>query len=922
MALWPEPGPSTPPRLSRRSPIQYTSSWASDRKYALLVDAGSSGSRLQVYSWKDPDVTKRQRLRQGKKIKVLPKVEKGTQEGSGQEWQWKVEPGISSFGSHPQDIANYLRPLFRHALDVIPPHQVASTPVYIMATAGMRLIPLEQQRSIIRATCSFIEGETLFSLHGRCEDHVQVISGEEEGLLGWIAINYLMDGFHFKPDDDAKKLNADTKASKGKSTYGFLDMGGASTQIAFEPSKHALAASPASGHQQEEELAQVKLKLLDGTEVTHDVFVTTFLGFGANKARERYEQQLTHEASLAKSDRLSAVPDPCLPSGSLIHPATNASITGTGSFNKCLTSLAPLLEKEAPCSHPPCLFHGIHVPTIDFSVNHFIGVSEYWFSSHDIFNLGGVYDFVQFQKAAQKFCSRPWAELEKSLAGKKEFAPQVNEERLRMQCFKAAWMVTVLHDGIGIPRVIDHQGKGDGKDHVDQVGLKAGQKNLVTEEGDWFQSVNEVEGTSVSWTLGKAVLEATKDVKTVLTLDGPHREGSAIGLSGDRIASHAKEAAGNPLALLFLAIVLFLLGGFIFSRGKSPRAQRRRAVFNFFLPLPFGTCFGLAKKRTAKGDYILADTEDGEEEMEEGAVGLSDASSSSSRGEPASSPSRSSRHRLASGRNSTGPLMRFLPLTARRWLLRSATYIPGTAASRRASSRRNRKNRSQHDNIFQQHDVHMVEDLHLQSLYGREMASNGVRSAFSPSLMRASRPASPSIASLPPGIAASGPGGILSRPASRSSGRGSPRTVSNPSSSNGNANVGSAFSLRPYGSPPPLFMTSTNASRSNSPPQGALNGFPSSTSAGPSSQAPLRATSPAVGGSAGPGGAAAAGAPMAWTSSTSSSVSGSTTPVYSAVSGSGGGGSAGGVHPMLLPSISQAFAFEEGKDKEKRGKRG
>lgn len=830
--------------------------------------------------------------------------------------------GISTFGSHPQDLANYLRPLFRHALDVIPPNQVASTPIYIMATAGMRLIPAEQQRSIIRATCSFIEEETSFHLHGRCEDHVQVISGEEEGLLGWIAINYLMDGFHFKPDDDAKKLNADTKASKGKATYGFLDMGGASTQIAFEPSKHALAASSASTHQQEEELAQVKLKLLDGTEVTHDVFVTTFLGFGANKARERYEQQLTHEASMSKSDRLTAVPDPCLPSGSLSHPASNASITGTGSFNKCLTSLAPLLDKEAPCSHPPCLFHGIHVPTIDFSVNHFIGVSEYWFSSHDIFNLGGVYDFVQFQKAAQKFCSRPWSELEKSLAEKKEFAPQVNEERLRMQCFKAAWMVTVLHDGIGIPRVIDHQGKGDGKAHVDEVGLKAGQKNLGTEDGgDWFQSVNEVEGTSVSWTLGKAVLEATKDVKTVLTLDGPHREGSTIGLSGDRIASHAKEAAGNPLALLLLALILFLLGGFIFTRGKSPRAQRRRAIFNFFLPLPFDTCFGLAKKRAGKGDYVLAETEDGEEEMEEGAVGLSDASSSSSRGEPAS-PSRSSRHRMTGGRNNTGPLLRFLPLTARRWLLRSATYIPGTAASRRASSRRSRKNRSQHDNIFQQHDVRMVEDLHLQSLYGRDMASNGVRSAFSPSLMRSSRPASPSIASLPPGIAAGGPGGILSRPASRSSGTGSPRTFSNGSSangiSNGNGNAGSAFSLRPYGSPPPLIMTSTNASRSNSPPQGASTGFPSTlSSSGASSQAPLRATSPAVGagGAAGvgmgsAGGAAGGGAPMAWTSSTSSSVSGSTTPVYSSM---GGGG---GVQPqMLLPSISQAF-------EEKRGKKG
>lgn len=56
-----------------------------------MIDAGSSGSRVQVYSWLDPDLARKERQKEGKNVDVLSKVEKGVEEGDG--WHFKVEPG-------------------------------------------------------------------------------------------------------------------------------------------------------------------------------------------------------------------------------------------------------------------------------------------------------------------------------------------------------------------------------------------------------------------------------------------------------------------------------------------------------------------------------------------------------------------------------------------------------------------------------------------------------------------------------------------------------------------------------------------------------------------------------------------------------------------------------------------------------------
>jgi Golgi nucleoside diphosphatase len=94
-------------------------------KYAVLCDAGSSGTRVKVYKYfvglHDPiDVTDIKELK-------VPKP-------------YKVKPGLSEFGDSTDDIDDYLDDLIDSAKQVVPADQQASTPIYVFATAGMRLL--------------------------------------------------------------------------------------------------------------------------------------------------------------------------------------------------------------------------------------------------------------------------------------------------------------------------------------------------------------------------------------------------------------------------------------------------------------------------------------------------------------------------------------------------------------------------------------------------------------------------------------------------------------------------------------------------------------------------------------------------------------------------------------------------------------
>ncbi|KAF9495825.1 nucleoside-diphosphatase [Pleurotus eryngii] len=504
--------------------------WLAGRRFGIVVDAGSSGSRLQIYSWKDPRLVQSEK---GNRIpNSLPKVDKGTKDGEG--WVSRIQPGISSHADDPETVALHLAPLLNHARETIPPSLHRGTPLFLLATAGMRLLSPEKQATLLLHACHFLRHHSDFRIEeqseaGPCGTSVRIITGEEEGLFGWIAVNYLMDGF--------------TGSSADKTTYGFLDMGGASTQIAFEPSKEH--------HGDARNLIDVRLRLLSGQEIHHKVFVTTWLGYGTNQARERYVGKAINDYE-AKNDqaRGDTIPDPCLPKDlqlieepihqgmSTSHTRKQHKMLGTGSFEQCMKSTSSLLNKQAPCPDTPCLMNGIHVPPIDFSVSKFIGVSEYWYSSEHVFGLGGPYDFVQYERAASKFCSRDWAGIVREhehsraqdrlggdgevaqkdgqIVGVGQWGPEVELSRLEMQCFKAAWVANVLHEGIGMPRIVDPG--GNGTTHGEEVAVEAEKKGLGRPS---FQSAESIGDIAISWTLGKMVLEASKEVPPLGTTAKP-----------------------------------------------------------------------------------------------------------------------------------------------------------------------------------------------------------------------------------------------------------------------------------------------------------------------------------------------------------------------------------------------------------------
>ncbi len=175
-------------------------------QYAVIIDAGSTGSRALVYRYR--------------KIKnqVLPKIElmASAEKGEMVSWHMKIEPGISSFSHNLPGLQDNLKPLLQYIKTKLgnDPKLIKKTLILMQATGGVRSLDLLDQKKLMQ------DVRLVLSQAGFSNARAEVIAGPVEGVYQWLTVNYL-----------------EGNLEKPRHTKGIIEMGGASMQVTFSPKK-------------------------------------------------------------------------------------------------------------------------------------------------------------------------------------------------------------------------------------------------------------------------------------------------------------------------------------------------------------------------------------------------------------------------------------------------------------------------------------------------------------------------------------------------------------------------------------------------------------------------------------------------------------------------------------------------------------
>jgi guanosine-diphosphatase len=216
----------------------------------------------------------------------------------------------------------------KEAVRVVPEHLRRCTPVAVKATAGLRLLPQSQSDAILKAVEKRLEEEYPFKLHGG----VEIMDGKDEGVYAWITANYLLDNF-----------------SKGD-TLAVLDLGGASTQIVFEPTFADKESKMVEGEH--------KYELKFGGK-KYELYQHSYLGYGLMRARMSVHKLVNFLTSIrAKEGKGNIVGNPCLARGtqrvvSVTDDSTgavsNVTMSGEdiGGFESCNRVIELVMAKDA-----------------------------------------------------------------------------------------------------------------------------------------------------------------------------------------------------------------------------------------------------------------------------------------------------------------------------------------------------------------------------------------------------------------------------------------------------------------------------------------------------------------------------------------------------------------------------------------------
>ncbi|KAM7392090.1 hypothetical protein PAMP_022725 [Pampus punctatissimus] len=333
---------------------------APENMYGIVLDAGSSHTSMYIYKWPADKQNNTGIVTQHSECHV-----KGG--------------GISSYAGEHGGAARSLEACMNQAMRDIPKFRHHQTPLYLGATAGMRLLhivnPIESQRVLKEV------GNKLRSYPFHYQN-ATILSGQQEGAYGWVTVNYLLENF-------AKYGFVGRWLYPGRETIGALDLGGASTQITFETSEKV----ENKDNMMELELYGRIYKLYTQSFLCHgqDQFLRKLLahliktqGVKAQVSHPCYPQDFNTSIQLSKD----VFDSPCTKN---YRPAKfdrhmSVSVVGTGDYQNCLDNVTKMFSVHN-CSYSKCSFDGVFQPNVSGS---FMAFSAFYFAHNYITRLTNI----------------------------------------------------------------------------------------------------------------------------------------------------------------------------------------------------------------------------------------------------------------------------------------------------------------------------------------------------------------------------------------------------------------------------------------------------------------------------------------------------------------------------------------------------
>lgn len=403
-------------------------------QYVLMIDAGSTGSRIHVYKFNNCGPT--------------PELEK-----EDFKMTEKHVGGLSAFKNDPVAAAKSLDPLLKVAMDVVPDKLKSCSPIAVKATAGLRLIGKEQADKILEAVREHLETNYPFPVVSREQNGVAIMDGSDEGVYAWITTNYLLG-----------KIGGPDKSP----TAAVFDLGGGSTQIVFQPT------FPGASHGgMPERLAEGDHRYdLDFGGRKFELYQHSHLGYGLMAARKAIHAQLIkdlHEVRRPDRSWLSQpIVHPCLAPGQSraveVELGEDHELGSTVSVNltgpriahtdaaapaaQCRALAEKILKKDRHCELAPCSFNGVHQPSLSKT-----------FAREDVYIFSYFYDRTKPLGMPESFTLRELHELAHNVCGGEArwevfagVAGALEELRDRPEyCLDLNFMMALLHTGYEMP---------------------------------------------------------------------------------------------------------------------------------------------------------------------------------------------------------------------------------------------------------------------------------------------------------------------------------------------------------------------------------------------------------------------------------------------------------------------------------------